>query len=379
VDFNPTKRIRAVVGGVEVTPLYAGRAPGLAGADQVNFILPPNTQTGCTVPFQVSVDGQLSNSTFIAIAPTEGASECVQPGFTSAQLRGFDQGASYTVGAFSLTSISQTVPQIGTVKVNAVGGGFTRITGFNLTAANQAQPTPSGACTVTRIVGSQSQIGNTITTTGLDAGNITITGPAGSNLSNTTITKDAATNAYGLSLGFEGAGIPNLPGQISASIVAGQYRLNGAGGRDVGSFNASVNLGAPLTITGGLPATVVRANGLPLSWSGGNSSDIVQIMGYAGTNSGTGANVTVDATLFICTTTAGAGGFTVPASILTQLPAVTAAQITSGAATGFLQVMSLVNPSEGNGLFSAPLTAGGTIDTGIFTAATGTGTLPAYQ
>lgn len=380
VDFNPSKRIRAVVGGVEVTPLYAGRAPGLAGADQVNFILPANTQTGCTVPFQVSVDGQLSNTTFIAIAPTAGASECVQPGYTSQQLRDFDQGASFTVGAFSLTSISQTVPQLGTVKVNSIGGGFTRVTGFNLGSASQApEASQIGACVVSRVVGSQSQIGNPVSATMLDAGNITITGPAGSNLSNTTVTKDAATNAYALSLGFEGAGIPNLPGQVNASIVAGQYRLVGAGGRDVGTFNAQVNLGSPLTITGGLPATVVRANGLPLAWSGGNSSDIVQILGYAGINSGTGANVTVDATVFICTTTAGTGGFTVPASVLTQLPAVAAGQITSGAASGFLQVISSVNPAQGNGLFSAPLTAGGSINTGVFTAATGIGSFPAYQ
>ena len=143
-----------------------------------------------------------------------------------------------------------------------------------------------------------------------------------------------------------------------------------------------MNLGAPLTITGGLPSTVVRASGLPLAWSGGNSSDIVQIIGFAGTNTGTGQNVIIDAVEFICTTTAGAGGFTVPASVLTQLPAVTAAQITNGAATGFLEVVSSVNPAQGNGLFTANLTSalgGGAIDAGIFTAATGIGALPAYQ
>jgi len=375
VDFNTTKRIRAVVNGVEITPLYAGRAPGLAGADQVNFILPADAATGCVVNFQVSVDGQLSNATFIAVAPTAPATECVQPGYTTAQLRNFDLGGSFTVGAFSLTQLQQTVPQFGTVKINSIGGGFTKITGFQLSGAGQlGQPTANNACQVLHVSGSQSQLANPISTTMLDAGNVTLTGPSGSNLNNTTVTKDATTNAYSLSLGFEGAGIPSIPGQVNATLVAGPYRLNGAGGRDVGVFNANVNLGAPLTITGGLPTTVVRANGLPLAWTGGNSSDVVSIVGYAGTTSGTGANIVVDATEFICTTTAGAGGFTVPASILNQLPAITAAQISGSTGTGFLEVVSY-NSSP----FTAPLTAGGNIDSGVFSSVLGTGATPAFQ
>jgi uncharacterized protein (TIGR03437 family) len=375
VDFSTSKRIRAVVGGVEIAPLYAGRAPGLAGADQVNFILPADIPTGCVVPFQVSVDGQLSNATFLAIAPTAAASACVQPGYTTAQLNNFDLGGSLTVGAFSLSQIQQTVPQVGTVKINSIGGGFTKITGFQLSSAGgQANPTPTNACQVIQVKGTSSEIANPIKTTMLDAGTITLTGPAGSNLNNTTVTKDATTNSYGLSLGFEGAGLPSIPGQINASLVAGQYKLHGAGGQAVGVFDASVNLGAPLTITGGLPANVVRANGLPLAWTGGNANDVVMILGYAGTTSGTGTNAVIDATEFVCTTTAGANGFTVPASILNQLPAITTAQITGGTGTGFLEVVSY-NSST----FTAPLTAGGNIDTGVFSSVLGIGATPSFQ
>jgi len=235
------------------------------------------------------------------------------------------------------------------------------------------QPTASNACQVLHVTGSQSQLTSPITTKLLDAGNITLTGPTGSNLNNTTVTKSAA-NSYGLSLGFEGAGIPPIPGQLNATLVAGPYTLNGAGGADVGRFNATVNLGSPLTITGGLPATVVRANGLPLVWSGGNSGDVVLILGYAGNVSGTGTNATIDATEFICTTTAGAGGFTVPANILNQLPAITAAQISASTAAGFLEVVSYTSSP-----FTAPLTAGGNIDTGVFSSVLGIGATPAFQ
>ena len=69
-DFNANGvNVKVIVGGVSITPLYAGRAPGLAGADQINFALPSNIPTGCTVSFQVSVNGALSNPSFIAIAP----------------------------------------------------------------------------------------------------------------------------------------------------------------------------------------------------------------------------------------------------------------------------------------------------------------------
>ena len=160
VDFNASKRIRAVVGGREITPLYAGRAPGLAGADQVNFILPADVQTGCTVPFTVTVDGQTSNSTFIAIAATAAAAECVQQGFTTAQLRNFDQGGSITYGNFSLSQIQSTLPQVGTVKINSAGGSFTRLTGFQLNSASnfQVDTNTSGACTVIRVRGSSDQL-----------------------------------------------------------------------------------------------------------------------------------------------------------------------------------------------------------------------------
>jgi len=182
---------------------------------------------------------------------------------------------------------------------------------------------------------------------GLDAGAITLTGPGGSNLTNQAFSKDPTTNAYSLGIGTEG--LP-IPGGLNATLLPGTYTLSGAGGADVGKFNASVTLGPPLTITGGLPTTVTRSAGLTLNWTGGNASDLVQIIGYAGTTTGTGANATTDATEFICSTTAGAKTFTVPSSILLQLPAVAASAITTGAGAGFLEVASSGSPTTGNGL-----------------------------
>jgi uncharacterized protein (TIGR03437 family) len=365
--------VQVIVGGVSIKPLYAGRAPGLAGADQVNFVLPANAPTGCTVSFQVSVNGQLSNPSFIAVASNGTAQACDAPGFTTAQLQNFDQGNSITLGAFTLSQTTQSVTGFGTVSINSVGGGFTKLTGFQLNTAGRLVGSATNSCQVIHSTGTTSQVASGVTGTQLDAGNITLSGPAGSNITTpVSITKDAS-NSYNLSLGGLG-----LPGGINANLVAGLYKLSGGGGADVGSFNASVNLGSALTISGGLPSTVTRGNGLTLNWTGGNSTDVVTIFGLAGQNVGTGANATVDATEFFCTTTAGAGTFTVPKEILNQLPAVTAAAMQAGTATGFLEVSSSVNPTASNGLFTAPLTAGGTAN-GTFLATFGTGSQTSFQ
>ena len=110
--------VQVIVGGMSITPAYAGRAPGFSGEDQINFTLPANVPTGCAVSFQVSVNGASSAPTFISIAPTASASACVSPLFTTAQLQNFDQGGVYTTGGFELFQFSETAPSVGTVKID---------------------------------------------------------------------------------------------------------------------------------------------------------------------------------------------------------------------------------------------------------------------
>jgi uncharacterized protein (TIGR03437 family) len=382
--FDFTKNgvsIQVLVGGVSITPLYAGRAPGLAGADQINFVLPANTPTGCTVSFQISVNGALSNASFIAIAPDATSTACVLPGFTPAQLQGIDQGGTYNAGLFEVLQFSTTttIPGTGTVsaKIDTAGGAFTSYTGFQL-ASLQQYLAPTNSCqvyTATSTSGSSAPV--TFAGKNLDAGKITLTGPTGSNLTNSALTQDSRNN-YSLAIGTEISGVGSIPGLPSnGTLVAGRYTLAGAGGKDVGAFNGGMTLGAPLSITGGLPATVNRGAGLTLNWTGGNSTDLVLILGEVSNSSGTGSNVTVTINEFICTTNAGAGTFTVPASILTQLPAAVSSA-TNGATSTLLAVESTTIPVSGNGLFTAPLTAGGTINT-TFLGLIGTANTPNYQ
>lgn len=378
--------VQVIVGGMSIAPVYAGRAPGLAGTDQINFQLPSNVPTGCTVSFQISVNGTLSNASFIAIAPDANSSACVLPGFTSQQLQNFDNGGTFTVGSFDITQFSENITGTGAFKADAVGGEFVRYTGFQLASAGQYYSLlTTGGCqvitTTTSTNSNTSQMGTGIvptpvTVTALDAGTITLNGPAASGLSNVALKE--TSNVYYLSIGEEGVSLPGLTNL--GSIVAGTYMLNGSGGKDVGPFNASLTLGSPLSITGGLPTTVTRSAGLTLNWTGGNASDIVEVVGGSSSSTTSGTSTTVTVSEFFCTTTAGQGGITVSPSVLSQLPAVTSTSLTSGS-YGFLEVASFVNPgSSSNGNFTAPLTSGGkNIDFGLFTALVGTFGQATYQ
>jgi uncharacterized protein (TIGR03437 family) len=366
-DFSKTMTITAIVGGVSIPVQYAGLA-GYPGEDQINFQLPANVPTGCTVSFQISVNGNLSSPTTLAIAPSAGAAACVQPGFTTSQLQNFDNGGSYTIGSFDITQFSESISGLGAIGINAASGSFTKYTGFQLSGTAQYATYTSaatGSCTVTHTT-TNNNVTSVVTGTGigLDAGTVTLNGPAASSITNLPFTEDSTTKSYSLTLAE--TGIPG-GGTGTGTIVAGQYTVAGAGGANVGKFSTSLTIGTPIAITGGLPASVIRSSGLPISWTGGNASDIVEIVGSSSTTSGSGANTTTDNYLFICTTTAGARTFTVPSSILQQLPATST--------NGFLEVASSVAPVT----FSAPLVAGGNIDAGAFFAFIGTAGTVIYQ
>jgi len=357
--------ITVIVGGTTIPVLFAGRA-GYAGEDQINFALPSNVPTGCTVSFQVSVNGTLSPTTTISIAPSASANACVYPGLTTSQLTNLDNGGTITTGGFYLSSVAENIASLGNIKADSVSGGFTQISGFELSALASVPgysitTTTNGACTVLQvsISGSGSTQTTTVapvTVTSLDAGVVTITGPSGSSLSNTPLTD--TSNSYYLLIGETGV---TVPGGVNGAIVGGTYTLNGAGGKDVNSFKVSITLGTPLTLAAPIPATIVRANGLPLTWTGGNATDPVTIIGYSGSTTGTGANTVTTATEFYCQTTAGTGGFTVSPSVLNQLQ-VTAT--TSAGGYGLIEVAS--GPAAVP--FSPTLTAGGSVASSLSAA-----------
>lgn len=335
------QKIQVLVGGMAITPTYAGPAPGEAGADQINFTLPANVPTGCTVPFQIAENGTLSQITYISIAPSASATACVQPNYTTVQLQAMDNGGPAGYAANFIVSESWSPGPMGAVSVSSnVGGAFYEFFGLELAGlfpvigvARLIDGCAVTPVTVTTVAGTFASL--------LDAGKVTVTGPPGSNLSSTAIPESA--NHYGLSISGTGS-------TVNGNIVAGTYTIAGAGGASVGPFTVSLNI-SPLTVTGGLPSVVNRAAGLTINWTGGNPSD--RVSGQAATlpNLVTNPSGVPTGWSFACVTTAGAQSFTVSSSVLGQLPAVA-----SGAGVSMLSVTSTTTT-----VFAAPLIAGGSI------------------
>ena len=77
--LSPLRRsMRVWIGGVPVTPTYAGLAPGSAGLYQINFQIPPASAVGFEVPLLLETtlsDGRVLYSNTVKIAVREGSSD----------------------------------------------------------------------------------------------------------------------------------------------------------------------------------------------------------------------------------------------------------------------------------------------------------------
>jgi hypothetical protein len=372
-DQTVAATVRVLVGGVEVTPGYAGRAPGLPGTDQINIVLPAELEAACSVPVQVRVGNTLSNTVTLAIA-TSGQEACPHPFLSAEALRRMSAGGSSVLGSFSLSkqtiSISASGFSLDTTSETA-SGSIARYGVGNL-ADYGVSTTPVGTCIVMRTVGSQEELlVGAPPAAALDAGaQLTLNGPNASNIA----VPRSPKNLYSKSLTTPSIpGLPNIPGLPggggpSAVIAAGNYTLAAPGGVDVGAFTAGVAVPAPVDWTNRSNFTTVnRGQNQTITWTGGGSN-VLLITGISGASvGGTQTNPIFEASIFVCYANASAGNFTVPSSILTQLPA-SKGDILSGS-VGLLGVQ-VSGPATG-GTFTAPLTAGGNIDYGKVTFSLG--------
>jgi uncharacterized protein (TIGR03437 family) len=380
-DLRGAANVRVIVGGVEVEPVYAGRSPGSPGADQINFTVPANAPTGCSVPLQVRVGNQLSPTTTIAIAPG-GRAVCQHPVFSDDTLRRIDSGGNVSIGYFGLTSFNTSfaVPVLGNInlKFESADGAFQRLTLGNFDQVTGDVAPQLGACVVTPQQFDQS--GQEIEpppVQALDAGNLTLNGP---NVANRAFEK--RQNFYNLVLSDLSGGLSGiLGGGAAPGIAPGTYTIAGGGGPDVGPFSASVRLSGLPTWTNRDAITAVnRSQNLTINWSGAAADDIVAVLGVAGNLVG-GTDGTYRGAGFVCTARGNANSLTVPSSILQQLPAVAAVDPLSASAPNAIGVLSVsVTNGEGtNGRFTAPLRSGGNIDYGFFIYSFGGLKTLAYQ
>lgn len=361
-DQTAAGQVKVVVGGIEVTPVYAGRSSGAPGLDQVNFTVPTSVAPSCFVTVQVKAGGKSSNLGSIAVAAA-GQAACTHPVLSESQLRRLDQGGKIVYGDFTISKVSQkiSVPGLGSIEsmTESVDGAFGSY-GVDAVGSANFSLLQIGACSVFRRIGSQTEIATGTPSVALDAGaQLTLNGPG---VSNKGVPR-SADKTYDLTLyssgfgGFGGSGTPTL--------VQGTYSLAGTGGADVGAFTTSVEVpGSFNPNIDAIPATIPRSQNLPVTWTGGGSGQVA-ISGFSGSQSGgTQTDPIYDVAGFTCVAPASAGNFTVPSSVLLQLPPASADPTSGG--IGLFSV-NAINSSR----FTAPLTAGGSIDQGAFSSAVG--------
>jgi uncharacterized protein (TIGR03437 family) len=64
---SATTTVRVHVNGTELTPFFAGLAPGTAGTYQINAQLPAGLSPAASVPVFITVDGQPSNVLMVSV------------------------------------------------------------------------------------------------------------------------------------------------------------------------------------------------------------------------------------------------------------------------------------------------------------------------
>jgi uncharacterized protein (TIGR03437 family) len=287
------------IGGVQATVLYAGSA-GYPGVDQINVTVPTNVPTGCGISL-IAVNGSIVSNE-IALPINQGGGVCSDPllGINGTQLtnQGTQTSNFTSAGVQIFQSTSPTNGE--TTNVTADFASYQNVS----TTSTPSSPFSLGSCIVTTSGGVT--IGGTIPTiTGLDAGTITVSGPAGS----LTLTPLVIPMQSGPS-GVYSATPPNsfLP------ATGGSFTFTGTGGANVGPFTATVSIGNLISWTNqSASSTVNRANGQNITWTGGSPNTYVYVGGSSASASGVSAS-------FVCYAPASAGQLTVPSYVLLALP-----------------------------------------------------------
>ena len=288
--------VHVYVGGVEAPIVYQG-ASGYPGLNQVDITIPINAPTGCNVSLVgVTAAGVPTNFLTLPI----GTGGCSDPAFgiTGPLFQSLSAQATVKTGSVALFhSVSPATSGSGTQTSDLAVASFQSTSGASLGAGSASVSIPG--CIVSQTV---SGAGVTTTSTGLDAGTITVNGPVG----NATLTEFAqAPGSYfaQLTSGF----IPT---------AGGSFAFHGGGGKDVGSFDTSVVFPNSLLswTNQSAAASVNRSAGLLFTWTSGAPGSLVFMSGNSSGMGGQSAG-------FICVAPVDAQQFTVPSYVTSVLPA----------------------------------------------------------
>ncbi|HTR37298.1 MAG TPA: hypothetical protein VMH80_15440 [Bryobacteraceae bacterium] len=288
-------------GGVTGTVLYQGSS-GYPGLNQINVTVPANAPTGCyvSVVAVLGTGASTTTSNFLLLPISVSGGECNDSilGISGSEISMLSGQSTVKTGSVTVgQSVTPKSDTDNTPQTNNVAfASFSKDTGSSYEVSGSSFTLP---CNVTEVISS----GGSGSSTGLDAGNISVTGPTGT---------------------FQLMTIPLLKGYYTAQLPAnaitasgGDFTFNGSGGADVGSFSATITLPNPLLqwTNQSAGATINRGTGVEVDWTGGAPGSFVAI-------SGDSFNLDTEASgSFICIAPQSALKFVVPNYVLYNLPA----------------------------------------------------------
>lgn len=235
---------------------------------------------------------------------------------TPTEIDGWISRGNYSAGTITLTRSTAYDANLTAKKSDEFSAQFMKFGGADLPKILRGELPPGfpnlspspGSCVVYNLSSITGSPYPNLTAVGLDAGaQITSNGPNG--------TQQAPKQSSQGGFTYSASNVPNT------YLASGRYTLTGPGGNDVGSFSGTLDIVPDLVVASnpGDFKVINRGNGVTVRWTGGDSSTFLTISGAStaldlGTGSMAGA-------AFVCIQNVSAGQFTVPASILNQLPA----------------------------------------------------------
>ena len=356
---NIVTNAEVLVAGKVLPVLYAGRAPGIPGVDQINLTLPndPSIPDGCYVPLQIRIGAVLSNVT--TIAKTTSGGSCRHPFNLSDEALGRLQfGARIPAGIIELRRdrgiIGIQDDLVLATVAESVQAHLVRFAANDISERLGSIFVPltlaPGACAVTQIangairteegVGAHPLVGSA-GGLWLRAGELTLSG------NGQTVRMSGGLGSRYEGTISEGADLPPIS-VAPALLKAGPWSMRGAGGPDVGSFTADIEVQEVFKLARTI-SLITRGQPLEITWTGGGGDqDIVNIMLASLT---LGDTFTTKNVLVQCAARGSSHRFSVPSEFTAELDA--------GGRTALLGISSTVTTAAH---FSAPLVSGGTLD-----------------
>lgn len=286
--------VQAWFGNLQGTVTYAGSS-GYPGVVQINVIIPASVTTGCGVSVAVVVKGVTSNILTAPINPGGGECKDAVFGITGSQFNKLGGQSNVKSGNLSIGQFVTAGGSGGPMTNNFASGNFTSTTGASYSGGSGF--ISIGSCIVNEV---PSGGGGGGTSTGLDAGAISVKGPTG-----TFMLLENSPGVYG----------QQLPADAISS-TGGTFVFTGAGGKDVGALTATVTLPNPILdwTNQSADATVTISKGVEVDWTGGSPGTLVVLIGSSSSSDGASGT-------FICFAPQSALKLIVPSYVTGLLPA----------------------------------------------------------